>query len=262
MSENRTCKGPCGESLPATEEHFFFRVAKKNGKSYPSSYCRPCEKAKSAKARRDRYATPEGKRTIDSQTAAYRAKPEKRKLISEHLKTRYRNDEEYRTRVLVNARRWQRENPHRNARNKSAWHQRTKRRTYRKTSIFETFFPDLKLRGVVRRAVCEAMKASGGAKAGRSILKHLPYSMHELRAHLEALWEPWMSWVNYGPWAADRRTWQIDHIVSQARLPYSDYSDPNFTACWALRNLRPLEAVRNLSEGCRSGSGTLSHVPT
>lgn len=250
MDPTRTCK-ICERGFPATEEFFLFRKSSKNGKSYPSSYCRPCERAKASKSRRDTYATPDGKARIDAQTAAYRAKPEKRELISRHLKWRYRTDEAYREERKVNSSRYRKRHPEWKRRISAAWHQRTKHRTRRKRALFETFFPDLKLRSLVRRAVCEGMKLAGGSKAGRSVLRHLPYSMAELRNHLESLWEPWMSWSNYGPWERDRRTWQIDHAVPQAALPYDDFGHPNFLRCWALPNLRPLEAVRNLSEGAR-----------
>jgi len=75
--------------------------------------------------------------------------------------------------------------------------------------------------------------------------------MEELVTHLESLWEPWMSWDNYGVLDLERRTWQIDYVVPQANFPYSDFDDPNFLKCWSLSNLRPLESSKNVSKGCR-----------
>jgi hypothetical protein len=75
--------------------------------------------------------------------------------------------------------------------------------------------------------------------------------MEELRAHIESLWEPWMNWDNYGIIELDRQTWQIDHIIPQVHLPFSDFSDPNFLLCWALSNLRPIDARLNIEKGCR-----------
>ena len=74
--------------------------------------------------------------------------------------------------------------------------------------------------------------------------------MEELRAHLEVLWEPWMDWENYGPLDPDARTWQIDHVVPQASLPFDDFGHPNFLPCWSLANLRPLESSLNFEKGC------------
>ena len=75
--------------------------------------------------------------------------------------------------------------------------------------------------------------------------------MLELKSHLEAKWEPWMTWNNYGPLRIGQRTWQIDHIIPQDKLPYTDFSDPNFQICWDLSNLRPLDSALNVSRGCR-----------
>lgn len=248
----RTCKGPCGSDLPETEENFYFRRSSKNGKSYASSYCRPCEKSKSSEARRDAYSSADGREKILAQNKKSRdAHPEfaeTKRIAQNHL---YATSASFRERRKRTSKLWRLKNRSRKSSTGAAWHQRTKHRTRRKRVLFETFFPDLKLRGLVRKAVCEGMKLAGGSKAGRSVLRHLPYSMAELRDHLESLWEPWMSWSNYGPWERDRRTWQIDHVVPQAALPYDDFGHPNFLRCWALANLRPLEAVRNLSEGAR-----------
>lgn len=82
-------------------------------------------------------------------------------------------------------------------------------------------------------------------------MQYLPYSMMDLKLHLESLWEPWMDWSNWGGYDPNVRTWQIDHIVPQSKLPYSDFNEVNFFKCWALTNLRPLESKLNLEKGCR-----------
>lgn len=80
----------------------------------------------------------------------------------------------------------------------------------------------------------------------------LPYTPQQLKEHLESLWEPWMSWENYGPINVNKRTWQIDHIVPQSKLPYDSLDHPNFIKCWLLNNLRPLESTINNKRGNRS----------
>ena len=54
-----------------------------------------------------------------------------------------------------------------------------------------------------------------------------------------------MSWKNYGVY------WHIDHIIPQSDLPYTSMEDDNFKLCWALDNLRPLEAKQNLLDGAK-----------
>jgi hypothetical protein len=107
--------------------------------------------------------------------------------------------------------------------------------------------PCWRLRKIVGTAVYEAIRQRGGSKAGQSVTKHLPYSAEELVQHLEAQFEPWMSWDNWGkPKQAGQRTWEIDHIIPQSELPYDSFEHPNFMKCWALSNLRPLDARANL----------------
>ena len=248
---NRICTGSCGLSLSATEDNFYFRKAK-NGVYYPSSLCRSCEKKKAAEARKNRYASTEGKEVISFQNKNWRdSHPEYAEAKRIKQNARYANDVAFRESRKEAARQWRITYPEKKRSANAFWHQQTKHRTRRKASLFATFFPDLKLRNNLRIAICESMKQSGGSKNGRSILSHLPYSIVELKSHLESLWEPWMNWTNYGPWSSHKRTWQIDHIMPQKLLPFSDFGDPNFFKCWALSNLQPLESKLNLSKGCR-----------
>jgi hypothetical protein len=85
-------------------------------------------------------------------------------------------------------------------------------------------------------------QALNGKKNNQSILKYLPYTMVELKFHLENKFDKNMSWANYGIY------WHIDHIYPQSLLPYTSMSDDNFKICWALDNLRPLEKTENLKK--------------
>ena len=111
----------------------------------------------------------------------------------------------------------------------------------------------LKLRLRVSSTIANALKASGGSKFGKSILEKLPYSINELLQHLESQFESWMNWGNHGMYKiGGPKTWHLDHIISQSKLPYDSMSHPNFHKCWALNNLRPLEASKNISDGARN----------
>jgi hypothetical protein len=88
-------------------------------------------------------------------------------------------------------------------------------------------------------------------RLNKYIFDNLPYSANELKNHLESLWEPWMNWDNYGKSDKNRKTWQIDHIIPQSKLPFESFADENFQKCWALNNLRPLEAIANMKKGNR-----------
>lgn len=68
-----------------------------------------------------------------------------------------------------------------------------------------------------------------------------------------------MTWQNWGKYYVrtwddtdqSTWTWQIDHIIPQSKLLYTDIDDENFKKCWSLENLRPLSAKQNILEGNR-----------
>jgi hypothetical protein len=76
-------------------------------------------------------------------------------------------------------------------------------------------------------------------KAG-SPVRDLGCTVPELKLHLEALFQPGMSWDNYGEW-------HIDHIKPLAKFDLTD-RDQFVQACH-YTNLRPLWAEENLSKG-------------
>lgn len=111
-----------------------------------------------------------------------------------------------------------------------------------------------KLRESVSSSIRIALKKK---KNGKSFTKFLPYSMKELRQYLESRFESWMSWNNWGNYRISKWndndqstwTWQLDHIIPQSDLPYTNMKDVNFKKCWALNNLRPLNAKQNILDG-------------
>jgi hypothetical protein len=117
--------------------------------------------------------------------------------------------------------------------------------------------PVFNLRNTISRAITLMISSQGAIKHRKSCLKHLPYTIQELKDHLEKQFEPWMNWDNHGVYVSnqwdnnDSSTWfwQLDHIVPQSDLSYSSMEDDNFKKCWALENLRPLSAKQNHLDG-------------
>jgi len=111
--------------------------------------------------------------------------------------------------------------------------------------------------GQEKEACKDNLKAQGLSKCGESIAQYLGYTMGELKAHLEARFEPWMNWNNYGmyretEWCdGDPSTWkwQIDHVKPHSEFPYDSMKHPNFKRCWSLENLRPYSAKKNCLDG-------------
>lgn len=114
-----------------------------------------------------------------------------------------------------------------------------------------------RLRHNVSRLIYIKLKNNGGSKEGKSISNYLPYTIQELKEHLESQFEPWMNWDNQGFYKLsdwndnDPSTWkwQLDHIIPQSDLFYSSMKDENFKKCWALSNLRPYSAKQNVLDG-------------
>ena len=100
------------------------------------------------------------------------------------------------------------------------------------------------LRCNVSSTVSMALNRSAGSKNGESVMKYLPYTIEQLKEHLENQFVEGMTWNN-------RSEWHIDHIIPQSVLLDGVYSmdHPNFQKCWALENLQPLWAKENLSKG-------------
>jgi hypothetical protein len=115
--------------------------------------------------------------------------------------------------------------------------------------------PCFKLR---KRISCAIYKILNKKNTKISIINVLPYTMEELKTHLQSLFEPWMTWDNWGRYNSktwndlDKNTWtwQIDHIVPQSILSYKNEKDYNFIKCWSLSNLRPLSSKQNILDGC------------
>jgi len=92
------------------------------------------------------------------------------------------------------------------------------------------------------RARLHATLARGKKSAPTFVL--LGYGREQLRTHLERQFADGMSWANYG-------TWHVDHIVPLAAFEYQSPADEEFRAAWALSNLRPLWAEKNIAKGAK-----------
>jgi len=121
--------------------------------------------------------------------------------------------------------------------------------------------PLMKLDKSIMGTIWQALK-------GRKIYKEkflecLPFTLEELKSHLEGLFgakenlttdgKIWMSWGNYGRYRvktwddndSTTWTWNVDHIIPRSWLKYSSPEEENFQKCWALSNLRPYSAKQN-----------------
>lgn len=81
----------------------------------------------------------------------------------------------------------------------------------------------------------EALRLSlHGRTLRRNWFSLVGYSLSDLKAHLEALFLPGMSWDNLS-----KTGWRIAHLNPVSSYTFQSYSDPAFRECWALSNLIP-----------------------
>jgi hypothetical protein len=119
--------------------------------------------------------------------------------------------------------------------------------------------PSFRLRKNVSNSINKELKKNGSSKNGKSIMNYLPYTLEQLKAHLENKFEDWMTWENQGTYNldkwddADPKTWkwQIDHITPHSTFKYESMDSQEFRDCWALDNLRPYSAKQNNIDGAR-----------
>lgn len=83
-------------------------------------------------------------------------------------------------------------------------------------------------------------------KLSKRTFERLGYSESDLRKHIERQFDRNMSWENYG-------MWHVDHIIPLSSFRFQTDADPEFKACWALSNLRPMWG----DENCRKNAKRL-----
>lgn len=157
---------------------------------------------------------------------------------------RENNIEKHKTSV----RNWFKQNP----RYKKQWKNNNREHVRNYTRRYENRLY-VKLKKRVARAINHRLKDD----KNKSIFEMLPYTIDELKRHLESKFEDWMNWNNWGNYRVEEWDdndpstwrWQIDHIRALSGFKYESMQDPKFLEAWSLDNLRPLSAKQNLLDG-------------
>ena len=118
---------------------------------------------------------------------------------------------------------------------------KTKRDYYRKRRKEDPIFH---LHYIMSNLILTSLKTGTKTKKTEELLG---YSIQELKEHLEKQFEPWMTWENHGLTATQPcQTWHIDHIIPINTFHIEEPGDAEFTKCWSLENLRPLDSFYNV----------------
>lgn len=123
-------------------------------------------------------------------------------------------------------------------------HVRARRTTWLKARLDGD--PEFRIRYRLRQNMQAAIKRSlMGRSRGGTVKQRCGWTVSQLRSHLQRQFYGGMAWANYGT------AWHIDHIQPVSSFHIQGPTCPEFRACWALTNLRPLLAEENLSKGAR-----------
>jgi hypothetical protein len=60
--------------------------------------------------------------------------------------------------------------------------------------------------------------------------------------------EDWMTWENNTRPIAGQKTWHLDHLIPKVSFECTSIHDEEFLKCWALDNLKPIEAIVNIAK--------------
>ena len=96
--------------------------------------------------------------------------------------------------------------------------------------------PDFRIRGNLSSRLAIAVRRGGGKAASTAAL--VGCCLTDLKSHLESLFQPGMSWDNYG-----RKGWHVDHVRPCASFDMTDREQQK--ACFHFSNLQPLWAKDN-----------------
>lgn len=190
------------------------------------------------------YSNPEAKERRKGQLKQYRSKPETKEKTKERKK-QYNSIPEVKERKKEYMKQYRSKSE--TAENKE------KRKKYKREKYKND--PFYKVKWLVSGSILRSLKANAGSKNGASCWKYINYTKEDLVNYLESLFEPWMTWDNHGVYDPKTHdvnpTWQIDHIIPHSNFSYDSMEHPDFAKCWALSNLRPLCAKKNIEDGNR-----------
>lgn len=95
--------------------------------------------------------------------------------------------------------------------------------------------PTWRLNDIVRVGIYRLLKKTN--KNWQRWTDMVGYDVMTLKQHLESQFKSGWTWDNHG------KVWHIDHIK-----PLSRFNSNQVRECWALSNLRPLDAKENMSK--------------
>jgi hypothetical protein len=252
----KTCT-TCGVDKPLCEYG-----NQKKGRLGKQSSCKVC------KSEKDRlYRIEKGQELLDKKKIYYENNKE---IVSERAKEyRVKNKEE----LSERAKRYRENNAEQQKQKHKEYYQQNRERIKEKATLYyqenkdaciernnryererRQTDPIFKLLLNTKGSVYKALKREKGGKHGSKTLDSLPFTIEQLKEHLESQFDENMNWDNYGSY------WHVDHIYPLKALPYDNLDHPHFRLVWDLNNLRPLGAKENMSKGDEIPENIPEHI--
>lgn len=255
------------EALAAGAKYYFTGRRCKRGhlsKRYTSSEsCVECskkrhleksedDKEKQNAAQRERYATDSDYRArVKASRDATRSTAEFWERENKRQRNKRENDEEFRLKMNAYNREYS-STPERKKRRKEvdaarylkmkdegktkSIERREYSRKYMRKRMAEN--PNVRLSMAVSAGIRRSLKTSKGGKKWEHLVG---YTIGDITSHLERLFQPGMTWDNYGDW-------HVDHKIPLAAHNFETPEDIDFKKAWALDNLQPLWATDNIKK--------------
>jgi len=103
--------------------------------------------------------------------------------------------------------------------------------------------PAWRMKKIIKQGLRRMLK---GLPRHRKAEEYIGCSRVEMVKHIEAQFEKWMTWQN---WGIGPCKWQIDHIIPCDK--FDGTSDIQLRQCWHWTNLRPMRAKLNNRKGAK-----------
>lgn len=253
---SKTCT-TCGVDKPLCEYH-----NSKTGKFGKNSVCKPCKRAKD-RAYRERKGDAlleqkrvyyrENKAALNEKNRAY-YQENREKLCLQKKEYESKNKEQ----IKAKRREYYLKNREYIKAKSNAYYQENREHVIERNNRYERERrqrdPIFRLILNTKGAVYKALVRENGGKYGSKTLDALPFTIDQLREHLENQFDEHMTWDNYGDY------WHVDHIYPLSLLPYDSLEHPHFTLVWDLNNLRPLSAHENVTKNAQLTEPIPEHI--
>lgn len=233
----------CGLDKPISEFHWRSRERKSH-----HSECKVCLRervARNTKSRNDRLAA-------SGELEAYKADISRRRRERYHTDPRRKELNrlwalENEDRLRAKRSEYARNNAERLKSYKKKWAEENKERAKAAQERYNSK-PKNKISTSIRAGIKGSLRRRGLPRGEwRKWEKIVGYSAEELISHLERQFVDGMTWENHGK----KGGWEIDHIIPISSFNFTSTDDPEFRACWALTNLRPLWGTENRKKNNR-----------